>query len=417
MKSRFATLFAIIATAGTAAASEGLYYIGSEAQDSMPLKWVVGADLGYDDNVTPGYGKYDGDESFSISPYVGTSFVHMTPQTTWDVYARVGLIYYFDEPEAAGADDTYTQARAGVNVTHRFNDRLRLSSRNFISYELEPDYSFGYASTRNQGEYLYWQTDNALGYRWTERFATYTGFTLTGLDYSDSDISDRDTWALYNQFRYSLSQQTVLTAQYRYADTSASGFASDSNSHYITGGIEHRFSPTAVIVADLGAQMYDPDKGESNWSPYAQVTLRNQVNEQLMVRAFARYGFEVYDTTQLLTGPTWAGYYDFDQRAVLRVGLSGEYAITPMFTVFSGLDLIYAEMQDGRLVSTGYGLPPTAGAGDQDQTLLNLYVGVSVKFTDNLYGTCSYNFTNSNSDLPNQDYDRNRVSLGVRYEF
>jgi opacity protein-like surface antigen len=42
---------------------------------------------------------------------------------------------------------------------------------------------------------------------------------------------------------------------------------------------------------------------------------------------------------------------------------------------------------------------------------------MSVKFTDNLYGTCSYNFTDSSSDLAGQDYDRNRVSLGVRYEF
>lgn len=415
MKNRFAILFATVAAVGIAAANEGLYYIGSEAQDSMPLKWVVGADLGYDDNVTPG-GGWDGDESFSISPYVGTSFVHMTPQTTWDVYARVGLIYYFDEPEAVGADDTYTKARAGVNLAHRFSDRLRLSSRNFISYELEPDYSYGYASTRQLGEYFYWQTDNALGYRWTERFGTYTGFTLTGLDYSDNDVSDRFTWSLYNQFRYSLSQQTVLTAQYRYASTDAGWRASDSSSHYITGGIEHRFSPTAVIVADLGAQYYEADAGSSNWSPYLQLTLRNQVNEQLMVRAFARYGFEVYDTTQYLSGPGWAGYYDFDQRSVLRIGLSGEYAITPMFTIYSGVDLIYANMEDGRRIA-GTALAPTSTSGDLDQTLINLYIGMSVKFTDNLYGTCSYNFTNSDSDLSFQDYDRNRVSVGVRYEF
>jgi hypothetical protein len=162
--------------------------------------------------------------------------------------------------------------------------------------------------------------------------------------------------------------------------------------------------------------MYDPDNGESNWSPYLQVALRNQVNEQLMVRAFARYGFEAYDTVQVLSAPGWVGYYDFDQRSVLRVGLSGEYALSPMFTIFSGVDLIYAEMQDGRLIAN-LGPAPGTAPGDQDQTLINAYIGMSVKFTDNLYGTCSYNFTNSNSDIAGQDYDRNRVSLGVRYEF
>jgi opacity protein-like surface antigen len=46
-----------------------------------------------------------------------------------------------------------------------------------------------------------------------------------------------------------------------------------------------------------------------------------------------------------------------------------------------------------------------------------VYLGLSMKFADNFYGTVTYNYTNSNSDFQNQDYDRNRVSLGVRYEF
>src|SRR5690606_38862378 len=98
------------------------------------------------------------DSAVSVNPYVGLSFVSVTPQTTWDVYARLGLIYYFDQPSAAGADDLYGQARVGANLTHRFSERLRLSSRNFLAYELEPDYSYGYASTRQVGEYFFWQT-------------------------------------------------------------------------------------------------------------------------------------------------------------------------------------------------------------------------------------------------------------------
>ena len=40
-----------------------------------------------------------------------------------------------------------------------------------------------------------------------------------------------------------------------------------------------------------------------------------------------------------------------------------------------------------------------------------------MKFTENLYGNVSYNYTDSSSDLPNRSYDRNRVNLGVRAEF
>ncbi len=415
MKNRIAFLFALAVGAGAASANQGLYYIGSEAQEALPLKWVVGADLGYDDNVTPG-GAWDGDESVSISPYVGVSFVHITPQTTWDVYARVGLIYYFDSPDAIGSDDTYSNTKAGINLTHRFNDQLRFVSRNYISYQLEPEYSYGFATTRATGEYLYWQSDNALGYRWTERLATYTGVTLTGLNYEDSNLNDRFTWSVYNQFRYSLSQQTVLTAGYRYTDTNAGWRASDTKSHYITGGVQHSFSQTSVLVADIGAQYYDVDRGGSNWIPYAQIALRNQVNEQLSVRAFARYGYEVYDTTQWLSGPGWLGVYDFDKRAVFRMGLSGEYALTPMFTIFSGVDLVYAKMKQARLLSGSAAAPLRAG-GSLDETIFNIYVGASVKFTDNLYGTAYYNFSDSNSDLVGRDYDRNRVNIGIRYEF
>ena len=243
MKLSLLTTLAAVSAIGAANAS--LYYVQDEAQESLPLKWTVGVNLTWDDNVNPtAVGPGADDEALSINPYVGLSFVSITPQTTWDVYARVGAIYYFDEPEALGSEDIYAQARAGVNFTHRVSERLRFSSRNFISYELEPDYSYGYSTSRQVGEYLYWQTDNAVGYRWTERLATYTGFTLSDLDY-DSSVpnADRFIWTIYHQFRYQVSPQTVATAEYRYSEASGDGVASDSQNHYVLVGAEHRFSP------------------------------------------------------------------------------------------------------------------------------------------------------------------------------
>jgi hypothetical protein len=406
MKRKLAFIFSAVLATGIANA-ESLYYIGSEAQESLPLKWVVGMDLGYDDNVNPGYGE---DDSASVSPYVGVSFVNMTPQTTWDVYGRLGCIYYFDAPDTAGSEDVYSESRVGVNLTHRFDERLRLSSRNFISYELEPDYSQGFATARNIGEYLYWQTDNALGYRWTERVASYTGFSLTGLDYSDSDSSDRFTWNLYNQMRFQLNpQQTVLTFDYRYAQTDSGGLATDFTDQYILLGLEHRFSANTIMIARGGLQIHEADEGGDSHSPYGEVTVRSQVNEQFMVRAFARYGLEVYDTIQTYQS-TW---YDFDQRAVFRIGLSGEYALSPMFTIVGGVDYINAVNDDGRRVA-GAG---AATADGLEQDLINLYVGLSAKLRDNLYATMNYNYTDSTSDFANQEYERNRVNVGLRYEF
>lgn len=385
------------------ASAQNLYYVGAEAQESLPLKWMVGISAIYDDNVSPGFGPED--SSFGLNPYVGMSLVSITPQTTWDVYARLGLIYYFDAP--ASMDDVSSQSRAGVNLTHRFSERLRFSSRNFLSYELEPDYSYGYASSRQVGEYFFWQSDNSVGFRWTERLATYTGLRLTGTNYADVDNNDRFTWELYNQFRYQLSPQTVLTGDYRYGQTTGNGVTSDSTNQYILAGLEHRFSPNTIGILRAGVQLRDVDNGSNSTSPYVEFALNSQVNQQFRVRSFARYGIEDYDTVQSINGLL----VEYDERETLRFGLSGEYAVTPMFSVFSGIDYIPTNYQSGRLI------PPPGSAPDQDEDVFNAYIGLSMKFNDYLTGTASYNYTNSSSDIPNRDYDRNRISVGVSAEF
>ncbi len=407
MKRNFVLIFASVLAVGSASAADGLYYIGSEAQQSVPLKWVVGLDLTYDDNVTPG--SVPQDSGTSLNPYVGCSFVSMTPQTTWDVYTRLGVITYLDKPSSV-PDTTYPQLHAGINLTHRFDERLRLSSRNFISYELEPNYSYGFATSRQAGAYLFWESDNALGYRWFERLATYTGVNLTGLSYADLQNQDRFTWTLYNQFRYQLTpQQTVLTLDYRYGQTAASDLASDSTDQYILLGIEHRFSPNTILVARAGAQLRSVNVGGDSTNPFLEMALNSQINEDLMLKAFVRYSVEGYDTVQQISTAT----YDFSQRETLRVGVSGEYKISPMFSIFGGVDYIPANFKDGNLVA-GTGAATVSGLSTD---LVNISAGLTVKFTDNLYGTLSYNYTDATSDFAYQSYNRNRVTVGVRYEF
>jgi hypothetical protein len=400
-------LASIASLVGTAAYGAGLYNVPNETETSMPIKWTVGLDVIWDDNTTPG-GAFDGDETFAVNPYVGLSFVKVTPQTTLDVYVRLGVIYYLDEPNALGSDDTYGQARVGLNVTHRFNERLRFTSRNFLSYELEPDYSYGFASNRQLSEYLYWQTDNSIGYRWTDRFATYTGFQLTGLDYDNVANADRFTWTLYNQFRYQISPQSVLTASYRYSETEGDGFGSDSRNQYLLLGIEHRYSPNTILILNAGAQLRDLDGvgGNNSTNPYIELALNSQVNTQFSVRGFVRYGAEDYDTVVGIPA-----LVEYDERLTLRVGASGEYQISQPFAIFGGVNVISTSYESGNFIPFG------APAPDADETLLNAYIGASLKFTEYIYGTLTYNFTDSDSDVNGRSYDRNRVSVGLHAEF
>jgi long-subunit fatty acid transport protein len=180
----------------------------------------------------------------------------------------------------------------------------------------------------------------------------------------------------------------------------------------LLGGVEHRFSPNTILVARVGAQFHESEAigGGDSTSPYVEATVRTQVNDQFSVRGFARYGVEGYDTVRNVG----AGLYEFDGRQTFRMGVSGEYSFSPMLSLFSGLDYIPATFDDGRLVGGG---PAPASAGGLDEDVVNAYLGVSVKFTEMLYGTLSYNYTDSSSDFAGQSYDRNRVSLGVRAEF
>ena len=222
------------------------------------------------------------DDASSISAYVGASLVSITPQTTWDVFSRLGGNFYLDSPEANGVDDAFGQARLGVNWAHRVSERLRLSSRNYAAYEMEPDYSYGFSTDRQLEEYLHYQTDNAVGYRWNERFATYTGMKVRGVDYADSEsANDRKIYSLYNQFRYRSSDQTVWTLDYRYSETESSGTADDSTNHYVLLGAEHRFSPNSVIALKAGMQMRDVDGGADEDSPFFEGAIRTRVNSEL----------------------------------------------------------------------------------------------------------------------------------------
>ncbi len=394
-----------------AASAQGLYDIApnDDALESLPITWSAGVDIGYNDNVTPTVTKgFDGYEegSGNVHAYVGAAWVSLTPQTTWDVYGRIGGTYYFDAPSSM-SNDGYGEGRLGVNWAHRVSERLRFTSRNYVAYQMEPDYNYGIGSQDPQLDpYFIYNTDNAVGYRWTDRFATYTGFTFSGVDYDTAASgNDRQTWSLYNQFRYRASEQTVWTLDYRYSATSADGAAADSDSHYLLAGIEHRFSPNTVGVLKVGAQFRDSDTGEDSTSPYFEAALRSRVNEQFSIRLFSRYSMEDYGTS--------FGGYSYDGNDTFRLGISGNYIVSSQLTIHGGFNYIMTDYQDATL----------AGISDLDQDLWNAYIGFSYQINDGFYVTGSYNYTDSSSSggsIPasaSRDYSQNRAALGLRFEF
>ena len=286
-------------------------------------------------------------------------------------------------------------------------------NHSLVAYELEPAYSYGYATSRVLGAYTTWSTDNAVGYRFTERVGNYFGCRVMNTTYTDAEDNDRFNWELYTQFRYQLSPQTVLTPEYRFSQLEANGVASDSTNHYLTFGAEREFSSTLKGVFAAGVQYREVDQGTSSSSPYLQLAINAQVNKDFKVSAFTRYGIEAYDT--VLTDPDPAiGSVEFDDKRTLRIGLSSDYVISPSLSLTGGLDYTPSSFEKGRSVAE----PAYNGSiSDAYENLLNAYVGLTFKINEIFSINSYYTYTNSSSDVSDRSSDRNRISVGASAKF
>ncbi|MDB4142344.1 outer membrane beta-barrel protein [Akkermansiaceae bacterium] len=382
-----------------------------EASESLPLTWVVGASLGYDDNPTP-IGNNSNESAYAVG-YVGASFLSEAPQDRVEFSYQLGYVHYFDslDFDTVSVDQSTPTGNLTLNWTRRVSDRLRLSSRNTVAFEYQPDYSVGTSAARQVGAYLRWSSDNSVGYRWSERLGTYTGIIFSGVDYDNSAAitSDVSSFTLYNDFRYQLSPQAVATLTYRYSESDTT-VVDNSQNHYVLAGIEHRFSPNTVGILRAGAQFRSID-GSANGdttSPTFEVALNSQVNEQLSVRAYGRYAIEDYARAVLDEVDDVRVY---DDTHTLRLGVTGNYRVSQALSLQGGVNYQFLNYENG----TASGAAPAPA--DLDEDLLNAFVGFDLQIAENVYLNGTYNFEDLGSDINTREYDRNRFSLGVRATF
>jgi hypothetical protein len=148
------------------------------------------------------------------------------------------------------------------------------------------------------------------------------------------------------------------------------------------------------------------------------LTLNSQINTAFQIRGFLRYGLENYDTVRAVNYP--GQLFEFDARQSFRLGVNGEYAISQKMSIFGGVDYLPSKFNDGRQVADDADLatpPAPATVSGLSEDLVNAYIGLSMKLTNNISGDISYNYTYSNSDLFGNNYNRNRINVGLRAEF
>ncbi len=369
--------------------------------DSLPIQYSLTAGLGYDDYFTSDV-ESEGSSSVYANAALGANYVNASPQTTWKVGAYLSANKYFEDDR--GSTGVYYNARLNLDLNHRISDRTRFVSSNYVNYGIEPNYSFTFTPDRAPSEHIFYSLDNAVGHRWTQRLATYTGVRVSGVDYHGGNRNqDRLTYGFYHNFRYSVSQHTTATANFAYNRTDASGSAGNADDARFSLGLERRLSKSSFFTAQVGTTYRDVDGGKDGYyNPYVTAALNTRVNNQLNLRTFVRYGVENYGTSQ--------GINTYDTNSALRIGLSANYTVSPKLSLNAGVNYISYNYSDGRDVSTNTSI------GDADSSLINPSIGFSYRLNDNTSINGSYNYTDSSSDL-SSDYERNRVQLGVTRTF
>lgn len=397
MKYTFATSAILAASLGTVY-SQGLYNIATldDSYQSSPLSYTAGLAYHYDDNVAPLIGNEE--DASSIEAFVRADLSYADARTQWIAYLQVGYLAYLDDVDAL-SQDGYVNVFAGFDLTHRINERLRYVTRNSVTRALEPDYSIGISNSRQSEPYTLFSTDHALGYRWTQRLATYTGVNASIIKYDDDlDFLDRETYSIYHDFRYQVSPQTVATLGYRYSETTADGLAGDSTNQFVTVGFEHRFSPVSIVTLRAGAQFRDVDGGDSSTNPFVEAGIQTRLAPLTSLRGYVRYSAEDYATSFP------AGSYD--EVPTLRAGLQLNHQVTQKLSLYGGIDYIDTSYEE-----------PNGGLTEFDEQLINYNIGFAYEINQTFTLTGTYNYSDVSSDLDFREYDRNRFNIGVQAQF
>ena len=403
--------------------------------------WSVSATLRgfYDDNTatipndspTPAGSHRD---SFGFEVIPAAALVWSVQQTT----VNVGLMYslkYFDNKPAGQTDHTSQAFTFNAGLTHAFNERIKIEVADAFVIGQEPD-TLRAGNTfstfqRVNGDNIVNHGTIGLEAELTPRFGIGAGYDNSFYDYKNSEATltpnglgiqpslsgslDRIENRAHIEGFYHLQPETKLLLGYQFTDINYTAdelvggdvtpfgifnpLMSDyrnSRQHTVYVGAEHRFMPELSGSLRVGASYTDfyNSNQDAKYSPYVLADLKYFYAPESYVQA----GFS-YDrsATDVVGGGSGSSTLDAGAAVVF---VDVKHRITPY--LFGSL---LAQFQN----STYYG-------GFYDDKSEQFYLaGVDLEYRFNQYisAHAGYNYDRLESDLPNRQFDRNRVYIGV----
>jgi hypothetical protein len=405
-----------IAAAVSSASAQGLLSIGSGVsqyrpvssdeggaigldpyQDKLPFTTTVASSVGWDSNMNSS--ATDEHESGYWNNGISVLYPAIHSRTTkLNVGASYSNIWYFDP--APGTDDLFHNGRLTIDFMHNVNRRLTIFDNFYVSYEVEPDYQIGASTNRRTAQYLYGYNNAGFTYRWSNRFSTTTSYTISGIEYEDEEEFGGDNRIVHHisqDLRYALSRVTSVNATYRYAYGDYDAEGADYTSHFILAGATHFFSPRTTGSINAGVELRDYDVSGNETAPYVEAQFTHRLSRKADVRWYGWYGLDDSDRS---------GY---DEQISLRTGISGSYQLADRLTGSIGAHYIMTDYSGGDAASI-FG-------SDRNEDLISFSVGLEYRLWRNVSLDANYYFTKNMSDLDIREFDRHRVSLGVKATF
>lgn len=418
-------------TALGAASVHAAYDPGILSPQEQSKFWTVGLAVNgfYDSNpeaqpsgsTTPSWG-------IEIIPSVGINL--LLDQTVIGLTTTYDMRWYDNRPD----HNVDQQVMVDLNVTHSFNEALKLSVADRFVYADEPDIldQGGIVTTptllRSDQSALHNQGSLAVSYDFSPQYGVEVSYSNGWYDYLQTGpgslaalMNRLDNSAAANFRWYAQPTTTVLIGyQFEWLDYTSNDSLTSSpgpyvnpnvrnyNSNFIYAGVDHNFTAELSVSIRLGAQIteyvnlhdYYPNQDNSNVTPYADASLNWVYNPGSYIKVGVRSTLNATDVAYVNS------LYPVLNQQSTAVYTTWNHRITP------------------RLTSTVTGLYQAStynGGGsnvDGETDHLGL-VGVNFNYMINAFlsADAGYNYDRLDSDIPGRSYTRNRGYFGLSAKY
>jgi len=415
-----------IIAAGTASL-QAAYAPDVNAMTASKVWSVSGTLRGFYDSNYQTTTQSKGSWGFEVSPEVDLNLA--LQQTELGVRYTYGM-YYYQERENLGQYPIDQTHQADLWLDHAFNERWQARATDSFVIGQEPELIDPNTSvaTRTDGNNVRNTANLSVNTLWTRLFSTQLAYANTFYDYQNSgtttanlnqgaslsallnrieqDISLDLQWevapetlafigGMFGWADYTGNQPisfNTLTTQYYYSDTQ------NNNSYYVYVGIERTMLANLSFNGRVGFQytdFYNSPESSSSTTPYADIS----VIYTYLPGSYAQLGFT---QTQNATSQVQAqntGQITMNQESSTTYA-SINHKLTPKL-----LGTVIGRWQHSIYNGGAY--------NNLSDNYYSLGLNLSYTITPHLSAEAGYNLDNVSSQIPGNDYTRNRVYMGI----